>query len=307
MVDILVPLDGSPLAERVLPAAAMLARGSGGQLRLLEGISLPLSEGFVGSLEDLQAAASAYLKDQAERVQRTAGVPASTVVQLGFAPAIILGEAAHGVGYVAMSTHGRHGLPRAVLGSVAEQVLRESPVPVYLLPARTEYKDVTAIKHLAIPLDGSPLSEAVLQPAAALARQLGAAIALFRVYDPPQGPVLDQHGRIVRGIDQEVDRIMLEAERYLAPLVRRLRAEGVEASGTGDIGGEPASLILHLANHASADLIVMATHGRSGLERLRHGSVTEKVLRHSQIPLLAFGRVALQSLVPAEAPAAAGA
>jgi nucleotide-binding universal stress UspA family protein len=303
MFDILVPLDGSLLSERVLPLAATLARTTGGQLRLVEAINLPMGEDFIGFLDEAQIAASDYLQDQAEKAQRTYGLPVSTTSRFGPAPSIILREAAAGVRYVAMSTHARHGLPRAVLGSVAEHILRESPVPVYLLPAAAHERDLTDIKRIVIPLDGSALAQAVLDPAATLARQLGAAITLIRVYEPPRGPATDDHGLMVRSIDEEVDRIERRASQYMALLVRRIQALGVEAHDKGEFGDEPASHILHLAQKTGADLIVMATHGRSGLDRLRHGSVTEQVLRQSTIPLLAFGRVPLRDLIPAKEPA----
>jgi nucleotide-binding universal stress UspA family protein len=110
---------------------------------------------------------------------------------------------------------------------------------------------------------------------------------------------------MVRSVDQEVDRIELLAEQYMGPLVRELRRQGIEANPIFELAPEPAGQIVRLAKAVEADLIVMATHGRSGLDRLRHGSVTEQVLRHSDIPLLAFGRMPLKSLLAREAPAPA--
>ena len=298
MADILVPLDGSTLAEQALPWAATVARATAGQIRLVEAIGLPMGEDFIGSLDELQAGASDYLNGQAEQVGRDYGLTASAVTSIGPAATIILVEASSGgVGYIAMSTHARDGLRRAVLGSVAEHVLRESPVPVYLLPAAALGHELSAVKRIVIPLDGSALSQSVLEPAAAFAQQLGATITLIRVYEPPEGTVFDEHGAMVRSVDQEVDRIECLADQYMAPLVRQLQRLGVEANSTSELGHETANDIVRLAEAAEADLIVMATHGRSGLDRLRHGSVTEQVLRHSHIPLLAFGRIPLKSLV----------
>ncbi|HLG71725.1 MAG TPA: universal stress protein [Chloroflexota bacterium] len=297
MLDILVPLDGSALAERVLPVAATLARATGGRVRLVEAIGLPASDGIVPVMDEVHAEVSDYLKAVAAQYELDGRMTAG----FGPAPILILQEAAvGGVRYIAMSTHARHGIARAVLGSVAEHVLRESPVPVYLLPAAAEARDFTAIRRIVIPLDGSRLSEAVVEPAGVLALQLGAAVTLVRVYGPPRGR-FDGGDGTTRTVDQEVDRIMFRAERYMAPFVRKLESLGVAANRTADIGNDPASQILHLAKRMEADLIVMATHGRSGLDRLRHGSVTEQVLRHSHIPLLAFGRIPLHDLVPAEA------
>jgi nucleotide-binding universal stress UspA family protein len=296
MLDIVVPLDGSALAERVLPIAAALARAMGGQVRLVEAVGLPLTDGTFPVPEELQTRVSDYLKAVAVRYE----LDARMTTGCGPAPALILHETNQGgVRCIAMSTHARHGLSRAVLGSVAERVLRESPVPVYLLPAAAEDRDFTQIRRIVLPLDGSALSEAVLQPAGVFARQLGAAITLVRVYDPPR-TVFDPHGAMVRSVDQAVDRVTIQAERYLAPFTHRLRALGVEASGVGEIGPHAAIRILDVAERTNADLILMATHGRSGLDRLRHGSVTEEVLRRGRIPLLAFGRIPLHDLAPAE-------
>ena len=303
MTDILVPLDGSTLAERVLPFAATLARATGGQIRLVEAISNPVSADVALPLDGLQEAASDYLSGQAEHVKRSYGVAAMAITSFGPAPGVILAQASSGgVGYVAMSTHARGGLQRAVLGSVAEHVLRESPVPVYLLPAAVQGRQLAAIKRIAIPVDGSALSQSLLWPAAVLAQHLGATITLIRVYEPPEGAVFDERGAMVRSVDQEVERIELLAQQYMGPLVRQLQGLGVEADGRCEIGS-PAEEIVRLAELVEADLIAMATHGRSGLDRLRHGSVTEQVLRHSHIPLLAFGRIPLKSLIAEEAPA----
>ena len=196
-----------------------------------------------------------------------------------------------------MTTHARHGLRRAVLGSVAENVLRESPVPVLLLPGPAEDRDFRAFRHMLLAVDGSALSQALIEPTAELALKLGAAVTLVRSYAPPKAPTVDEHGTMIRSIDQEVDRILLLGEQFMAPLVRRLKDLGVEAAGQIAINGHPAQGILSVGHEVQADLIVMATHGRSGLDRMRHGSVTEEVLRHSDLPLLAFGRVALHVLV----------
>ena len=307
MADILVPLDGSALAEQVLPWAATVARATGGQIRFVEAIGYPVTADVIAPVDGLRTAASDYLASQAEQVQCTYGVTATAAASFGPVAAVILTEASSGgVDYIAMSTHARDGVRRAVLGSVAEHVLRESPVPVYLLPAAAHGRELSAIKRIAIPLDGSALSQSVLEPATAFAQQLGATMTLIRVYEPPEGAVFDEHGAMVRSADQEVDRIALLAEQYMGPLVRQLQRLGVGVDSRIDLGHEAANDIVRLAEAAEADLIVMATHGRSGLDRLRHGSVTEQVLRHSHIPLLAFGRVPLKSLLAEEvqAPAA---
>ena len=292
MLDVLVPLDGSLLAERVLPAAAEIARVNEGQVRLLRAIGLPLAESVIPEINDSEAQARAYL----EGVAHNRGIRAGVSTGFGSAASMILSQVdAGGIGYVAMSTHARAGLRRAVPGSVAEHVLRAAPVPVYLLPAEAEQRDFSAIKRIAMAVDGSPLSVAVLEPAALLARQLRAKITLVCVYHSPYGR-FDGLQSVGHTVGQELDRLRYETERYAAQLATRLGSYGVHAENATGIDSQPAAGILRLAKMAEADLILMATHGRSGLERLRHGSVTEQVVRHSGLPLLAFGRAALQHL-----------
>ncbi len=293
---IIVPLDGSLLAERALPLAAMLAGQLVGELRLVEAINLPVGE-EMAPWGDLEEAARAYLQVQADRIAQDQGAGVSTAAHFGTPDAVIIAEAADSdVACVIMTTHGREGLRRAVLGSVAEHVLREAPVPVFLLPAAAEGRETKAIKRIAVALDGSPLAEAVLEPLCGLARTLGAAVILIRVYGKPESPELREPGLAARVLDQELDSIEGLAEDYLEPLAGRLRSFGVDTTCVGALGHKPAEAILRLADAEEADLLAMATHGRSGLDRLRHGSVTEDVLRHSHLPLLAFGRAALERL-----------
>jgi nucleotide-binding universal stress UspA family protein len=293
---IIVPLDGSFLAERALLLAAMLACRLGGELRLVEAINLPVGE-EMAPWGELEEAARAYLQGQADRVSQGQGVGVSTAAHFGTPDAVIVAEAADSdVEWVVMTTHGREGLQRAVLGSVAEHVLRETPVPVFLLPAAAEGCETKAIKRIAVALDGSPLSEAVLEPLCGLARKLGAAVTLIRVYGEPQSPELSQPGLPARALDQEIESMELLAEEYLESLAGRLRSFGVDTTCVAAVGHKPAEAILRLAASEGADLLAMATHGRSGLDRLRHGSVTEAVLRHSHLPMLAFGRAALERL-----------
>jgi nucleotide-binding universal stress UspA family protein len=287
MTGILVPLDESALADRILPLAATLARATNSQLRLVKAISLPPAEEYIGSmLDELEAGARDYLADKSEELQDAYGLVVTTAVQYGPAADVILRHAAtDDIGYVAMTTHARHGVSRAVLGSIAEHVVRESPVPVYLLPAAAHERDFSVVKHIMLPVDGSPLSESVVAPIARLAQLLAADVTLFRVYEDgaeAAGSALTKH-------------------------VEKFRELGVEVKDMTVVGQEAAHRIIELAGVVEADMIAMATHGRSGLDRLAHGSVTEEVLRHSHLPLLTFGRLALQKMtdegaaVPTEA------
>jgi nucleotide-binding universal stress UspA family protein len=301
MAQIVVPLDGSLLAERALPLAATLAGKLGDELRLMETVNLPVEEALMGPWAELEAGSGEYLTLEADRLARERGIGVTTVTRLGPpAPFIVREASSPDACCIVMTTHGREGLRRAVLGSVAEHVLREAPVPVFLLPAAAEGCENAPIKRIAVALDGSSLAELILEPVARLARRLEAAVTLVRLYIEPEGAIFDGNGSMVRSIDQEIQRIELLAEEFMAPLAERFRSFGVDADYSGAIGSHPAEAILRLAAAARADLIAMATHGRSGLDRLRHGSVTEDVLRHSHLPVLGFGRGALEQLQQAQ-------
>jgi nucleotide-binding universal stress UspA family protein len=280
MAMVLVPLDGQRLAERALPLAAHLAQATGAELRLVHAASLPADDSLTvvwAELDQLEHGSKAYLASQAARVAGELELVATTALGYGPSAAFIVGEAsAARASHIVMTTHGRAGLARAVLGSVAEQVLRTSPVPVLLLPAAAEAgREDRPIRHILLPMDGSVLSHAVIRPVAQLAATLGADVSLLRVYE--------------RGAAAN--------EADLSDAVAELRHLRVEVRDVTVAGNEPATEILHMAGVLGIDAIAMATHGRSGLDRWAHGSVTEQVLRHSRLPLVTFGKVALRELL----------
>ena len=262
MAAVLVPLDGERLAERALPLAAQLAQATGAELRLVQAISLPAEvplTGLLTGLDQFDAGPMEYLEAQAAHIAGVFDLVATSALGYGPSSSVILSEAsAAGASHIVMTTHGRAGLGRAVLGSVAERVVRDSPVPVLLLP-----------------VDGSALSHAVIGPVAQLAKAVGADVSMLRVYE--QG---------LAGNDADLSGDVAE--------LRRLR---VDVRDVTLAGKDPAAEILRMAEVLGADAIAMATHGRSGLDRWAHGSVTEQVLRHSRLPLVTFGKVALRELV----------
>lgn len=279
MAAVLVPLDGERLAERALPLAAQLAHAIGAELRLVQAISLPPElplTGLLTGVDQLDVGPRAYLTSQATRIAGESELEATTSFGYGPSASVILGEATSaGASHIVMTTHGRVGLRRAVLGSVAERVVRDSPLPVLLLPAAAEAgSEHRPIRHILLPVDGSVLSHAVIAPVAQLAKAFRADVSLLRVYEHK-----------LAGSDADLSADVAE--------LRRLR---VEVRDVTVAGKDPAAQILHMAGVLGVDAMAMATHGRSGLDRLAHGSVTEQVLRHSGLPLVTFGKVALREL-----------
>jgi len=183
---------------------------------------------------------------------------------------------------IALATHGRTGLSRLILGSVAERVLRLSPVPVLVLRpfssyeiAKTGRPEDEPLRKILVPVDGSELQRAVVPHASALAQVFGARIVLLHV----RAPVMDQ------------DRTAAEDEE-IGKARHALRETAIEFSAAGVAcltlleEGEAASRILGIARDHDVDLIAMATHDRRGIARWVSRSTTERVLQGARVPLL---------------------
>ncbi|HEX7901848.1 MAG TPA: universal stress protein [Planctomycetota bacterium] len=279
---VLVPLDGSETAERVLPHLRRLLLGRSAEILLLRVLD--------ATSPDVSVMAPAY-EAEAERYTRrltfllmNEGRRARAIVRPGGAAATILRVAREeNVSLTVLSTHGRTGLSRLVIGSVAETVLRASPSPVFLLrsfpppidgPSRGRTEN-TPFHSILVPLDGSEHSLRVVPLVLDLVRPLDARVTLLYVHEPP-GP--NPHWLLPERPLEDVERLLRE---HTVPVTTAVRE------------GDPAAEILAACRTNAADLLVMATHGRSGPVRWLFGSVTENVLRAADIPLL---------VVPARAP-----
>jgi len=296
MTEILVPLDGSPQAQRAVPLAVGLARASGSSLRLFESVSLGVAADVPESAPMLEEAAEETLSlAQAEIVARYQ-IPVETTVQMSFAPDAILATAkAHETRAIVMTTHARTGLVRGVLGSVAEQVLRHATMPVFLLPPPAEVSE-SGLHHILVPLDGSDASYSVVSEVIDRAHEFHSKVTLLRVYPEPDGPLFADDSRtVVSTVDQITAGVNAAAMVFLQPIQRRLQEAGITCEVLARFG-DPAASIVQAAADLGVDAIAMATHGRSGLDRLRHGSVTEAVLRHSPVVVMTFGLEALKAL-----------
>jgi nucleotide-binding universal stress UspA family protein len=199
---------------------------------------------------------------------------------------------------VVMTTHGRGPLARFWLGSVADELVRELPVPLLLVHPSKEPPDFSAepvFKNILLPLDGTPLAEKMLVPAAELARAMGASCTLFRVVhtDVPDSLILaagsDAVAQEVRMISKRVEELEKqqreEAEHYLEGAADRMRALGVPVQTHVVVDEKTAAAILH-ESEANFGLVALETHGFSGLKRLWRGSVADKVIRGAHVPVL---------------------
>ena len=300
----LVPLDGSELAEVVFTYAKEIA----GRLDL-DVILL-----YVGTpaLHEFTPMHQAYIERAAETIERQAqDVQKRTGIQPGGKPVKAQGEMAEGyaaeeilryadesnIDLVLMATHGRSGRRGWVMGNVADKVLRASKVPVLLvragIPDETPY-DQWPKRTILAPLDGSELAEAVLPHVEVLAQQRTTEpidVALLRVCEPQVTPsyyVPELSAMPLNWgeyVQQETAKCKQVAKEYLDGLEKQLKDSSINVRSEVLVG-KAAEEIVDYANKNPFNLIVMATHGRSGLSRWVYGSVTENVLQGVSSPVL---------------------
>lgn len=265
--SLLVPLDNTAAESALWQLGVLLARPET-DVTLVHALESPLGARLDPGREDqLTQRERGAVETLAKRL-RDRGVSCETVVKEGRAADLILSVAgAHPAGMIAMSTAGHSALSNAVFGSVTQAVLRASSLPVLLFrdpPGGTAR--ALRIRRILLPVDGSELSLAALPHVRALAKSFGATVIVLGVVET------SRHGTG-------------EGE----PLVRRAVRQLAEACIPVDTivrAGRPATEILDVCSRHDVDLVVMSTHGRSGLSRLVMGSATEEVLRQSTVPVL---------------------
>jgi nucleotide-binding universal stress UspA family protein len=311
---ILVPLDGSERAERAIPVAADLARASQGTVILGRAVQVQPAMSIAPYFDipaDLQQeglkAAEAGATEYLTRVANSAelkGVSAATVVRTGAAAWEMLAAAQEqAADLIVMCSHGHTGFKRWVLGSVAQHIARHAQTPVLILreqgtaPTRAQLEGNTGMRVL-VALDGSERAEAVLAPAMALAQDLSfkghGALHLLSVINPHEV------------VDKELLRetTINAAQSYLGSVADRLgnkysAATGPSVTWSVATDFDAASAIIHVAESETAgdtgtgtdtsggyDVIAMATHGRTGVALWALGSVTERVVQGTQLPML---------------------
>jgi nucleotide-binding universal stress UspA family protein len=290
---LVVPLDGSELAERALPYAVRLTESHRGRLVLMRAVVAPPSMRLDGEdwerlqLEAVEEA-SDYLRGLAQTIQR---VRVETVVRYGRTVESILDTVGdHAADAVVMATHGRTGLCHLLSGSVTEAVLAGSTVPVFVvraLPGESPQASFEpAAARLLVPLDGSDFDEPALRTAI---QALGAwgEITLVQVVQPPDHVERGDNGRPIAFLDQQEEARTRAAREYLNAIARDLRHQVPPIRVRVDVRvGEPVDGIAMAAAAAASDVIVMATHARTGLRRAVIGSIAGAVLRRSSTPVL---------------------
>jgi nucleotide-binding universal stress UspA family protein len=297
MTTIIVPLDGSETAEQAIPYAVALTGERRGVLTLLSIVDVPAEFGAwtaasaVGISRELEAWVAdreRYLDEVRERY----GLPqASMMVRVGgAAEEIRRAVEAHERAMIVMTSHGRTGARRLLLGSVANRVVHDAgcPVLVVRLNACQTKPQAVSFGRVVVPLDGSAFGETVLIEARAIFGT-GTALHLLRVIEPPSIPSMGAYdGGIPLDyglVGEYMDAVKDEAVPYLTDLRERLEAEGHTVSWEVR-EGKVAPTILAVAKEHAADAIAMATHGRGGVSRLVFGSVAQGIIHDATIPVL---------------------
>jgi nucleotide-binding universal stress UspA family protein len=288
---ILIPLDGSPLAERALLHVLQLAPPNSVELVLVNVIetyrysATTMGMTPVDVLRYVRSGIEAYIENQRSQLEAR---------QYAVQTYILEGDAAGGILEVAdtteadliiMTTHGRSGVARWALGSVAERVIHNAPLPVWLVRENTRVISPHEMQRILVPLDGSAMAETALDQAQSLAQETGAELLLLRVVPEPD----DINRRMIFATESSAQTALAtwrnHAEQYLARVVQERIAAGI-VTRTLVTSGAPVRSMLDTISTESIDAIVMATHARLGFDRLLRGSVAAEVLRHAGCPLL---------------------
>jgi nucleotide-binding universal stress UspA family protein len=300
---ILVPLDGSPLAQEALPLGLALGRRHGQAVELVHVHKPP------PMLASAPHVDPRFDREQRDEMQRWLSAlteaaaqehgQAVTATFLDGAVARTLEDhvARRAPGLVVMATHGWGGLSRAWLGSVADRLVRHVHVLVLLIrpePGRAAAAGDAAFRRVLVPLDGSKLAEQVLEPALALGAPGDTEYTLLTVVEPPQlstpsvmmAVAASETASAAETLAQIAALRQAAAEQYLGLVGNQLRRRGVAVCTQVAVHPQPAQGILEYAATSGTDLIAVATHGLGGVARLLVGSVADKVIRGASAPVL---------------------
>ena len=291
---ILVPLDESEVAERALPIATRIAKGAGGRISLLtvpralgtdmswyyEAVAAtPSTEGSFDSVDDIVAESAAeagtYLAGVAERLRGDVTEVDTTIAETPPGAAIVDAAEELDADLIVLATHGRGGVGRWALGSVASKLLQTTNRPVLLVRAGPEI-DLTTLARIDVALDGSEEAERILPMAVRMARWMAMPLRLLHVM--PQ-----THERVDRGMIGAQATYLKSAEDYLTRVEGELDGEGLVVTHHIVTGDDAAEALLSADHNA---LLALTSHGRGGVSRWMFGSVADRIVRNAELPVL---------------------
>ena len=265
---ILVPTDGSRSAEAAARHGLLLAEAFGASLHVISVIDDRDSGGLA------EAQARDAVSTLAERFEQDFDRSCRSAIEHGRPYEAILSYVSENdIDLIVMGTHGRSGLSRVLLGSVTERVIRLSSVPVVAVPPHAVVRERDGYERILIPTDGSPAAATAVDHGVSIAERTGAAVRVLCVIErerrlPPIGdPLRDQAAEVVEAVAERAPDRDVSLTTHVQP-------------------GTPHEVINNFVSAHGIDLVTMGTHGRSGLRRHLLGSVTERVLRTSDAPVL---------------------
>ncbi len=283
---LLVTLDGSEFAEKVLPIAKALCQTYEAQLTLVSILrtrrSLQIKPSTQAQIEAGRLEKEAYLQSVIEKLSDN-GIPIDFAIGIG-PVAETVNSLSHELDadMILLSTHGRSGVSKWILGGIASKIIQLSATPLLLIrPTTNGDMPPPEFNRLLVPLDGSEFAERVLPYVRAIDPSFNSTIILLAV---PEIPEAATYGVVADAIED----LRLEAEEqaktYLSNVAAALQEEGLSVHAIVT-GSRPAETITQISKEEEADLIMMATHGRGGLDRVFVGSVAERVVHHTESPL----------------------
>lgn len=290
-LDILVPIDGSDHSEQALPYALALLP-EGGAMRLISVVApadtllstLPGAKSAEAIQRFVSEEANNHLQAVADRLRSLGAETVTTLIATGDPSLEILAAATDlSIGMIVMSSAGRGALGRLEFGSVADRVARSATIPVMIVRKSEEISEQASIRRIIVPIDGSKRSLKALPVVSKLAKHLHVPVLLMTASDP--AGLMFAYGTSLSAADYE----QIEAANQLEMGSRlegpklELQREGIEVSTAIEIG-PPAHALSRICT--SSDIIVMTSHGRSGITRWLIGSVAEQLVREAPVPVV---------------------
>jgi nucleotide-binding universal stress UspA family protein len=278
---ILVPLDGSKVAEVALPYARFIAEMYGSELTLLT-ICAPKCD------DRFKRLCRAYLDLQAGELEPQGIKTSSTVIHGNIAENITNFSIKKKIDLIIVASHGYSGFKRFTMGSVTQKVIFNTFLPVIIIkPAATKITTIRFTKIL-LPLDGSLFSEASISHVEELAGVSGAEVILLTISEPPEIPS-DRSPAIKPTWEEYRDALIQEVEdqgtTYLESVRAKLKEKGIKTS-IRFVMGNAAESIIQIAEEEEVDLIAMTTHGHTGVNRWVYGNMTGRIVDESPRPVL---------------------
>ncbi len=289
---LLIPLDGTSMAEAVLPTADWLARKAGAAVTLLHVLERGAPATVHGARHLRTAAeAEAYLKQVASQSFR-AGTRVDWHVHdrqvADVAHSLVDHADEMAPDFVIMSAHGEGGVRDWISGNIAQQVVHQGITPVLLLRQTGDSGAPVQFANILVPLDGNPDHEQGLPVAGAIAQVCEVPLKLLTVVPTPEslsGPAAAVASLLPESTRKHLGFAECEAAQYLGAHVDRLSAQGVCATACV-ARGDPTGVIVETARKLAADLVVLGTHGKAGTQAFWEGSMAQRLLRRVSASVL---------------------